>query len=89
MTVIITDDKLTENKKQECYKYAGMYKAINKISHIIEELEELDNFSMCQDFEYIKENSQKELNKVIADIEQDIRYAKRRAEQIKQYMDNK
>ena len=42
MTVIVTDGELTEQRKQKAYKYKGLFKLINNICNLIEELEEID-----------------------------------------------
>ena len=40
MTVIITDGELTEKRKNNCCKYYQLFRLINRISKIIEKLEE-------------------------------------------------
>lgn len=66
MTVIVTDGELTEQRKQTAYKYKGLFKLINNICNLIEELEEIDNSRATQSIEQIQINTAKEINNIIA-----------------------
>lgn len=66
MTVIVTDGELTEQRKQKAYKYKGLFKLINNICNLIEELEEIDNSRTTQSIEQIQINTVKEINKILS-----------------------
>ena len=66
MTVIVTDGELTEQRKQKAYKYKGLFKLINNICNLIEELEEMDNSTTSQSIEQIQVNTVKEINNILA-----------------------
>ena len=66
MTVIVTDGELTEQRKQKAYKYKGLFKLINNICNLIEELEEMDNSTTAQSIEQIQVNTVKEINNILA-----------------------
>ena len=68
MVVVITEGKLTENKKQTYYKYGGIFKLINRISKLTEELENIDQYMTYNDIEYIGADT-KEINKILDKIE--------------------
>jgi hypothetical protein len=66
MTVIVTDGELTEQRKQKAYKYKGLFKLINNICNLIEELEEIDDSRTTQSIEQIQINTVKEINKILS-----------------------
>lgn len=66
MTVIVTDGELTEQRKQKAYKYKGLFKLINNICNLIEELEEIDDSRTTQSIEQIQINIVKEINKILS-----------------------
>ena len=41
MIVIVREGELTEDKKQSCYEYSGLFKIINRVSKLIETMEEI------------------------------------------------
>ncbi len=65
MTVIVTDGELTEQRKQKAYKYKGLFKLINNICNLIEELEEIDDSRTTQSIEQIQINTAKEINNIL------------------------
>ncbi|MCI8486177.1 MAG: hypothetical protein HFJ20_03610 [Clostridia bacterium] len=65
MTVIVTDGELTEQRKQKAYKYKGLFKLINNICNLIEELEEIDDSRTTQNIEQIQINTAKEINNIL------------------------
>lgn len=69
MTVIVTDGELTEQRKQKAYKYKGLFKLINNICNLIEELEELDNSRVTQSIEQIQVNAVKEVSNILERIQ--------------------
>lgn len=65
MTVIVTDGELTEQRKQKAYKYKGLFKLINNICNLIEELEEIDDSRTTQSIEQIQINTAREINNIL------------------------
>lgn len=65
MTIIVTNGELTEQRKQKAYKYKGLFKLINNICNLIEELEEIDSNSKTQSIEQIQINVIKEINNIL------------------------
>lgn len=79
--IIVKDEPLTESKKMEVYKYRGLFQAINKISKLIEELEELDKYIDSWEMERIIKDMTTELNKTINNesVNDKLEYARRKA----------
>ena len=68
MTIIITDGELTERIKRNCCRYSPLFKLINRISKIIEKLEE----SKYTEYEYeesIRTEIIKQVNSLLDKIE--------------------
>ena len=66
MLIIVKDTPLTENIKAGTYKYSGWFKIMNRISNLIQELEQIDKHLTQYDTEMIRKRS----------IEETIEYAK-------------
>lgn len=69
MTIVITDGKLTERRKMKCCKYSPLFKLINRISKIIEKLEESE-YTEYDYEESIRTEVIKQINKLLDKIEQ-------------------
>ena len=65
MTVIITNGELTEKRKQTAYKYKGLFKLINNICKLVEELEEIGDNKTTQSIEQIQIDTVKEINNIL------------------------
>lgn len=68
MTIIITEGELTEQRRNKCCKYSPLFKLINRISKIIEKLEETE----CTEFdceENIRAEIIKQINRLLDKIE--------------------
>lgn len=68
MTIIVTDGELTERRKNNCCRYSQLYKLINRISKIIEKLEE----SEYTEYEYeesVRTEIIKQVNRLLDKIE--------------------
>lgn len=76
MLIIVKDTPLTENIKAETYKYAGWFKIMNRISNLIQVLEQIDEHLTQYDTEMIRRRSVREINKILDRIEETIEYAK-------------
>ncbi len=68
MTIIITDGELTEKRKNNCCRYSPLYKLINRISKIIEKLEENKDVEYEYE-EIIRTEIIKQVNKLLDKIE--------------------
>lgn len=68
MVIIVQNGEVTEQKKQKAYKYKGLFKLINNICNLIEELEEIDD-SRTQTIESLQIDTAKEINNIIANID--------------------
>lgn len=78
MLIIVKDGKLTEDKKQETYKYVGLFKIMNKISKLVQDVEELQEYMTYGDTEYIRKDLVKNLNSCLDKI--DLDYARKEKE---------
>lgn len=78
MLIVVKDCELTEKKKQETYKYVGLFKVMNKISKLIQDAEELEEYITYGDTEYIRKELVKKMNYLLDSI--DIDYAKKEKE---------
>lgn len=76
MLIIVKDTPLTENIKAGTYKYSGWFKIMNRISNLIQELEQIDKHLTQYDTEMIRKRSIEEINIIIDRIEETIEYAK-------------
>lgn len=76
MIIIINNEELTERKKQEAYKNQGLFKIINRITRLIEKLEELEQYIAPSCVENIRKDTVKEINKTLDLIEKEIEYKK-------------
>ncbi len=76
MLIIVKDTPLTENIKAETYKYSGWFKIMNRISNLIQELEQIDEHITQYDTEMIRIDTVKEMNIILDRIEKTIKYAK-------------
>lgn len=68
MTIIITEGELTEQRRNKCCKYSPLFKLINRISKIIEKLEETE----YKEYEYeegIRTEIIKQVNRLLDKIE--------------------
>ena len=85
MTVIIKDGKLTEEKRKQCCKYSGLFKVMNKLSNLIEDIQAVDKYISPTDEDTIRNDTVKQLEQIIDETQERIIYAKKRAEQEKPY----
>lgn len=76
MLIIVKDGKLTEKKKLEAYKYSGLFKVMNKISKLIQELEQIDQYLTYGDEENIRKDTVKELEEILDKVSEEIEYAR-------------
>lgn len=80
MIVIVREGELTEDKKQSCYEYSGLFKIINRVSKLIETMEEIDKYVAYSDKQYVRKTAVKEINKILDYIDEELEYAKVMAE---------
>ena len=52
MLIIIKDGMLTEDKKESCYRYSGLFKVINRLCKLIETMEEVGEYITYYDKEF-------------------------------------
>ncbi len=78
MLIIVKEGELTEKKKNEVYKYRGLFKIINRITRLIEELEQLDQYITYGDEERIRRDKVQEINLILDQINKEIEYARKR-----------
>lgn len=78
MLIIVKEGELTEKKKNEVYKYRGLFKIINRITRLIEELEQLDQYITYGDEERIRRDKVQEINQILDQINKEIEYARNR-----------
>ena len=76
MLIIVKDTPLTENIKAETYKYSGWFKVMNRISNLIQELEQIDKNLTQYDIELIRVDTVEQINSILDMIEKTIKYAK-------------
>ena len=76
MLIIVKDSPLTENIKAETYKYTGWFKIMNRISNLIQELEQIDKHLTQYDTELIRIDTTEQINTILDRIEETIQYAK-------------
>ena len=76
MLIIVKDTPLTENIKAETYKYSGWFKIMNRISNLIQELEQTDEHLTQYDTEMIRIDTPEQINAILDRIEKTIQYAK-------------
>ncbi len=76
MLIIVKDGELTERKKQETYRYRGLFKVIQRITKLIEELEVVQEYLTYSDEENIRKQRVKQFNRILDEIEEQIQYAK-------------
>ena len=76
MLIIVKDSPLTENIKAETYKYSAWFKIMNRISNLIQELEQIDNHLTQYDTELIRIDTTEQINTILDRIEETIQYAK-------------
>lgn len=63
---------------QEAYRYKGLFKVIQRITKLIEELEEVQEYLTYSDEENIRKQRVKQFNRILDEIEEQIEYAKER-----------
>ena len=85
MVVIVREGELTEDKKQSCYEYSGLFKIINRVSKLIETMEEIDKYVAYSDKQYVRKTAVKEINKILDYIDEELEYAKVMAEKAKPF----
>ena len=85
MIVIVREGELTEDKKQSCYEYSGLFKIINRVSKLIETMEEIDKYVAYSDKQYVRKTAVKEINKIFDYIDEELEYAKVMAETAKPF----
>lgn len=76
MVIIINNEEVTEEKKKDAYKNHGLFKIINRITRLIEKLEELEQEIAPKCVEEIRKDTVKEINKTLDMIEEEIQYKK-------------
>ena len=76
MLIIVKDGELTEKKKLEAYKYSGLFKVMNKISKLIQELEQIDQYLSYGDEENIRIDTVRKLEKILDRVSEEIEYAR-------------
>ena len=85
MLIIIKDGELTEKKKLEAYNYSGWFKLINKISKLIQQLEETDSYLTYGDIQNIRKDKVREIEKILERTEEQIQYAVEQAKEQKPF----
>lgn len=80
MLIIIKDGMLTEDKKESCYRYSGLFKVINRLCKLIETMEEVGQYITYYDKEYVRKTIVEEINDILDNVEEKIEYAKVTAE---------
>lgn len=83
MLLVVKDEELTEDKKEEIYKYRGFFKIINRIGKLIQDVEELEQYISYSDQAYIRKEIVKQINTILDSIDAHIDYARFEKEQIK------
>lgn len=76
MVIIINNEEVTEEKKKDAYKNHGLFKIINRITRLIEKLEELEQEIAPKCVEEIRKDTVKEINKTLDMIEEEMQYKK-------------
>lgn len=76
MVIIINNEEVTEEKKKDAYKNHGLFKIINRITRLIEKLEELEQEIAPKCVEETRKDTVKEINKTLDMIEEEIQYKK-------------
>lgn len=76
MVIIINNEEVTEEKKKDAYKNHGLFKIINRITRLIEKLEELEQEIAPKCVEETRKDIVKEINKTLDMIEEEIQYKK-------------
>lgn len=75
MLIIVKDEELTENKKQETCKYIKWFKLINRISKLITRLEKIDSyFTPNTEYEMTRYKIQ-DIEEILDTIDKEIKYA--------------
>ena len=85
MIVIVREGELTEDKKQSCYEYSGLFKIINRVSKLIETMEEVDKYVAYSNKQYVRKTAVKEINKILDYIDEELEYAKVMVEKAKPF----
>lgn len=80
MLIIIKEGMLTEDKKESCYRYSGLFKVINRLCKLIETMEEVGQYITYYDKEYVRKTIVEEINDILDNVEEKIEYAKVTAE---------
>lgn len=83
MLIIIKNGELTEKKKEETCKYYGWFKLINKMSKLIAELEEVDEYLTPNDEYEMTRYKVKEIEEILDKAREDIEYARKSFEKNK------
>lgn len=85
MLIIIKDGMLTEDKKESCYRYSGLFKVINRLCKLIETMEEVGEYITYYDKEFVRKKVVEEINEMIDIVDEKIEYAKVTAEKEKPF----
>ena len=85
MLIIVKDGELTEKKKLEAYQYSSWFKLINKISKLIQQLEEIDSYLTYGDIQNIRKDKVQEIEEILERTEKQIQYAVKRAKEDKPF----
>ena len=85
MLIIVKDGELTEKKKLEAYQYSSWFKLINKISKLIQQLEEIDSYLTYGDIQDIRKDKVREIEKILERTEEQIQYAVEQAKEQKPF----
>ena len=85
MLIIVKDGELTEKKKLEAYQYSSWFKLINKISKLIQQLEEIDPYLTYGDIQNIRKDKVREIEKILERTEEQIQYAVEQAKEQKPF----
>ena len=85
MLIIIKDGMLTEDKKESCYRYSGLFKVINRLCNLIETMEEVGEYITYYDKEFVRKRVVEEINEMIDIVDKKIEYAKVTAEKEKPF----
>ena len=85
MLIIVKDGELTEKKKLEAYQYSSWFKLINKISKLIQQLEEIDPYLTYGDIQDIRKDKVREIEKILERTEEQIQYAVKQAKEQKPF----
>lgn len=85
MLIIIKDGMLTEDKKESCYRYSGLFKVINRLCNLIETMEEVGEYITYYDKEFVRKRVVEEINEMIDIVDEKIEYAKVTAEKEKPF----